>query len=163
HAGNKSEDARAIAMRCGKMFPAEDKFVSRELAIVLTHCRKEGVLDTPVHAELLKALKAADGDRAQQIHYFYCLRLLHDGWTPEHLFTWLASTQDWTGGASFIRFLGNSLRDLSPILSTSELAAGYERLGQSRPTGGIKELKAALIDGLVQSKDPQVQVSLRAI
>jgi putative heme-binding domain-containing protein len=166
HAGKPTADAKAIAVRCGKMFPAEDKLVSRELAIVLTHCRKERIIDTPVHAELLKALKAAEGDRAQQIHYFYCLRLLHDGWTPEQkeqLFTWLASTQDWTGGSSFSRFLANILRDLQPIFSSSELAAGYERLSQAKPTGGIKELKAALIDGLVQSKDPQVQTVLRGI
>src|SRR5262249_43488909 len=58
---------------------------------------------------------------------------------------------------------GNILRDLSPIFSASELAAGLDKLGQAKPTNGIKELKSALVDALLQSKDTQVQSILRTI
>jgi len=112
-----------LAERCNGLFPHADKLVSRELAILLTHCRKEGLTAKPVHAALLKALLAADGDRPQQIHYFYCLRLLHEGWTAEQknqLLTWFNSTQSWTGGASFTRFLDNILKDLNPIFSAAD-------------------------------------------
>jgi putative heme-binding domain-containing protein len=123
HAGMKHEGGKAIVERCNGLFPHEAKLVSRELAIVLAHCRKEGLTTKPVHAALLKALLAANGDRPQQIHLFYCLRLLHEGWTPEEkaqLLEWFNSTQGWSGGHSFTGFLDNILRDLNPIFTADD-------------------------------------------
>ncbi len=124
HTGEKP--AAGIVERCGKLFPDKDARVSRELAIVLAHCRKEGFTDKPVHAELLKAMLDAKGDRPQQIHLFYCLRVLHKDWTPaqkQQLLQWFDSTTGWTGGASFTRFLDNILRDLNPIFSAEDRLA----------------------------------------
>ena len=45
---------------------------------------KAGQLDEPVHAKLIDALLASQDDPLQQIHYFYCLRLIPEGWSAEH-------------------------------------------------------------------------------
>ncbi len=97
-----------------KMFPHKDNFINRELAILLTHLRRTKVINSPVHAKLLSALAASTGDREQQIHYFYCLRLLHDGWTKEQkdaLADWFEQTRTWSGGNSFTPFLANIFRE----------------------------------------------------
>src|SRR5262249_27988223 len=62
-----------------KHFPNTDNAVSRELAILLTYARRSGLTSAPVHKMLLQAMLAST-DRQQQIHYFYCLRLLHHDW-----------------------------------------------------------------------------------
>ena len=103
HTAATPQAAKEIADRCCSLLNS-DLLVSRELAIVFAHCRKVGLTDKPVHAALLKAPLAAKGDRPQQIHYFYCLRLSHEGWTQEEkaqLLEWFNGTQGWTGGASF--------------------------------------------------------------
>jgi putative heme-binding domain-containing protein len=103
-----------IGKTCDGLFPHRDRLVNRELAIVLTHLRRTKVIDLPVHGKLLAALAASKGDREQQIHYFYCLRLLHDGWTKEQkasLVDWYEQTRTWSGGNSFTPFLANIFRD----------------------------------------------------
>src|SRR5439155_342494 len=81
HAKPQAASCQEIATRSLAMFPQKDKMVNRELAVLLTHFRKEKIIDKPVHAALLKDLQANPEDKQQQIHYFYCLRLLHEGWT----------------------------------------------------------------------------------
>jgi putative heme-binding domain-containing protein len=106
---------RGIALECLEMFPHKDWRVGRELAILLAYFHKEGVIkDHPVPAKLVDALLAAKDDRLQQIHYFYCLRLLQDGWKQEQktaLVRWYEGTKTWTGGHSFTPFLENIFRE----------------------------------------------------
>jgi putative heme-binding domain-containing protein len=105
---------KEIASSCDKLFPYDEKLVNRELAILLTQFRRTGVIDSAVGPKLLAAIEASKGDRQQQIHYFYCLLLLHDGWTKEQkaaLARWYESTRTWSGGASYTGFLGNIFRD----------------------------------------------------
>jgi putative heme-binding domain-containing protein len=134
HTKERPEDVNQIARRCQELFPHKDGRVNRELAILLTHFRREGQLDGPVHAELLDALLAGKEDRAQQIHYFYCLRLLHQGWTPKQrgdLLAWYDATKTWEGGHSFTPFLENILRDANPIFTAEDrraVVAGGEQL-----------------------------------
>jgi putative heme-binding domain-containing protein len=121
---------REIAASCDKLFPHDDKLVNRELAILLTHFCRTGVLDSPVGAKLLAAIEASKGDSQQQIHYFYCLRLLHDGWTKEQkaaLARWYESTRTWTGGASYTGFLGNIFRDCLSAYDLSDRRALLEQ------------------------------------
>src|SRR5207237_421301 len=80
HTTQRPGGTRGIAVDCLERFPHADARVNRELAILLTGFRREKILDEPVHAKLLAALLASKDDRPQQIHYAYCLRLLHDGW-----------------------------------------------------------------------------------
>jgi putative heme-binding domain-containing protein len=123
HAGEPPDGVRGIARQCEQLFPHADWRVNRELAILLTHFRREGLLEQPVHAKLLSALAASRDDRQQQIHYFYCLRLLHDGWTPEQknaLLAWYDSTQAWVGGHSFTPFLENILQGANPIFTAED-------------------------------------------
>ena len=89
---------------------------------IMTQPRMTKVLDEPVHAKLLDALLAAKDDRQQQIHLFYCLRLLHEGWSSEqksNLLAWYDSTKTWEGGHSFTPFLENILGDAKSIFTTA--------------------------------------------
>jgi putative heme-binding domain-containing protein len=115
HAGRRPIWVKGIAAQCDNLFPHEDWRVNRELAILLTEFRREGQLDAHVNGKLLAALQASKGDRQQQIHYSYCLRLIHDGWTPEQkmaLAAWYNGTQSWQGGHSFTPFLENIFKDV---------------------------------------------------
>jgi len=121
--GAKPKAFTEIADQCYELFPQKDARVNRELAILLAHYRKEGVLTKPVHEKLLQALLAAKDDRAQQIHLFYCLRFLHQDWTPEQkdqLLAWFETTKAWTGGHSFTPFLENILRDANPMFTAAD-------------------------------------------
>jgi len=82
HTKDRPGNVRGTALELLDLFPHSDGRVNRELAILLTWFRMNKILDEPVHAKLLAALEASKADRQQQIHYFYCLRLLHEGWTP---------------------------------------------------------------------------------
>jgi putative heme-binding domain-containing protein len=160
HTTHRPGSVRGIALSCLEHFPNADWRVNRELAIVLTHFRREKkILDEPVHAKLLEALLKAKDDRQQQIHYFYCLRLLHDGWTPEQksqLLAWFDTTKTWSGGHSFMPFLDNILRELSPIFTSEE----RDRLiaeGDKRPRIAIV-LMMSTPDG--QRLDPRRLVAI---
>jgi putative heme-binding domain-containing protein len=115
HSKDRPGSVRGIALECLELFPHKDWRANHELSILLTYFRREGVIkDQPVPAKLLDALLAAKDDRLQQIHYFYCLRLLHDGLTQEQkaaLSNWYEHTQTWTGGHSFTPFLENIFRE----------------------------------------------------
>src|SRR5262249_39926678 len=115
---------RGIALDCQQLFPHKDSLVNRELAILLAEFARTRELEaSQVVANLLAALLDAKDDRAQQIHYFYCLRLIHAGWTvpeKEALLKWYEETRTWTGGASFTRFLENILGDLRPVFTPAE-------------------------------------------
>jgi len=120
--------------------PKKFRELVRELAILLAHFGKEKILSGSIHAKLLDALRAAQGDRQQQIHYFYCLRLLHDGWTAEqkaNLLAWYESTRDWVGGHSFSLFLEHILRDLSPVFSAEDRSAVLARAAQMPLTATV--------------------------
>jgi putative heme-binding domain-containing protein len=126
---------KKIADCCDKYFPHDDKLVNRELAILLTHFRRTRVLESAVGGKLLAAIEASKGDRQQQIHYFYCLRLLHDGWTKEQksaLAQWYESTRTWSGGASFTGFLGNIFHDCLTAYDVADRKALLEQ-GEKLP------------------------------
>jgi putative heme-binding domain-containing protein len=141
----RSGNVRGIAMDLLGMFPHPDARVNRELAILLAALRREKVLDEPVHEKLLSALLADTKDRQQQVHYFYCLRLLHDGWTADQkqkLLAWYESTRTWKGGHSFAPFLENMLRDLSPAFMPDDRAAVFVKADQM-PLTAAALLRAA--------------------
>lgn len=195
----RSGDVRGIAVDLFQSFPHSDASVNRELAILLTDLRREKVLDEPVHSKLLSALLSSANDRQQQIHYFLCLRLLHEGWTKEQkqqLLDWYESTRTWKGGHSFSPYLENILRDLSPIFSVEDRAAVFSKVESMPLTTAVllrsakpeqlpaatvigdlytrmrkidkaveksAELRAAIVDGFVRSKDPAVQPIIRRL
>lgn len=124
HTKTRPDLVPTIAMRCMTAFPQSDPRINRELAIVLAHCRTSGLLGQPVHHKLLSALIAAKVDKPQQIHFFYCLRLLSsEPWTPEQkqtLANWYDATKSWQGGLSFTPFLENIFRELLDAYTVSE-------------------------------------------
>jgi putative heme-binding domain-containing protein len=133
HTTERPASVRALAKMCGSIgsFLAHpDWRVNRELAILMTHFRREKLTPLPVQARLLGAMLNPKSDRQQQIHYFYCLRLLHEGWTPQQkgqLLAWYEQTRDWTGGHSFTPFLENILRDLGPIFTAADRQQMFAR------------------------------------
>jgi putative heme-binding domain-containing protein len=123
HAPARPASVHAIAEGCDRLFPNPSWRVNRELAILLTDFQREKQLDRPVVAKLYRVLEASAGDRQQQIHYFYCLRLLKEGWTPEEkagLAAWYDGTKTWQGGHSFTPFLENIFRETLAAYTTPE-------------------------------------------
>ena len=87
---------------------------NRELAFLLTHFALKGQLPGGVPGKLISALQQSPDDRQQQIHYFYCLRLLQHGWDAgqkQALAAWYEGTKTWSGGHSFTPFLENIFRE----------------------------------------------------
>ncbi len=98
-------------------FPHPDRRVSRELAALLAASGPEGAVE-----RLLEALEAED-DRAQQIHYAYCLSAIGDGWTDADLrrvFAWFDRAETWTGGLSFAGYLAAMRARITGLLSQEE-------------------------------------------
>lgn len=123
HTGIRPESVRRLASACAGMFPHRDWRVNRELAILLTAFARERLLSQPIHERLLASLESSRDSRAQQIHYFYCLRLLHEGWSAQQkhsLLAWYDATKDWRGGASFTPYLENILRDFEPAFTAED-------------------------------------------
>jgi putative heme-binding domain-containing protein len=148
HTDGRPGSIAAIAGECRGLFPHKDWRVNRELAILLTYFRKERIASEPIHAVLLSALLASPGDRLQQIHYFYCLRLLHEGWTADqkrNLLSWYDSTKTWEGGHSFTPFLENILRAAKPIFTSADRD---ELIGQAKqlPWAAVALLRMASSD-----------------
>lgn len=124
HAAPRDSSAQVLAQRCYQQFPQPDWRVNRELAILATHCRTSELLNKPVHEKLLNALLESSSNRQQQIHYFYCLRLLaNEPWTAEQkraLVDWYDSTKGWQGGHSFTPFLENIFREILAAYTVGE-------------------------------------------
>lgn len=127
HDGANSHPRRDFGGRLAKLFPHTDWRVNRELAILLTHIQQhDSSGEGNVVAKLLDALLASQGDRKQQISYFYCLRLLKDGWTPDRkraLAAWYDTTKTWTGGHSFTPFLENIFRETLGVYDDADRRA----------------------------------------
>jgi putative heme-binding domain-containing protein len=141
HAGNRDADCRRIARRCLDLFPQRDARVNRELAVLLTHFRKEGVIDAPVHAILLAALKESVDDRPQQVHYMLCLRLLKEGWTPEQKAALLAcfdSSGDWKDHERFRNSLTSIVAELDPLIGADERLRVLRSLSPTSPAERLR-------------------------
>jgi putative heme-binding domain-containing protein len=126
---------RGIATHCEALFPHKDWRVNRELAILLSDFQREGQLDHPIQGQLYQALLDSKGDRQQQIHYFYCMRLLKEGWTAEEkqgLAAWYNGTQTWGGGHSFTPFLENIFRETLQAYTVADRRQLLER-AQEQP------------------------------
>jgi putative heme-binding domain-containing protein len=160
HGRPEAARVRRVAGPCAELFPHEDGRVNRELAVLLTHFGREKRLEpAAVVAKLMDALQASTGDRPQQIHYFYCLRLLPEGWTAGQksaLTAWYDGTKTWAGGHSFTPFLENIFRETLAAYGVADrkqlLASGEktplatlvlaQRLQNERQAELLPELKA---------------------
>jgi putative heme-binding domain-containing protein len=160
HAGKPPAAIKDIAAKCDRFFPHTDKCVNRELAIVLTHLKRTKLIDTPVHSKLLSAMRASNGDRPQQIHYFYCLRLIPEGWSAEEksaLASWYESTHSWGGGHSFTPFLENIFRE---CLAGYSLADRRKLLQQGEKTPLVS---LVLAQRLQNDRQPALMPELKAL
>jgi putative heme-binding domain-containing protein len=163
----KSEaEAKGALQDWFEQFPTGDQRINRELAILLTHAARSEWTDLPVHQKLLAELGKTSNDRQQQIHYFYCLRLLHKNWTPEQkraLLNWYENTKTWSGGHSFMPFLENILKDWLVVLTPEERVAQLDRaeampfvtlsLLRSNPEGGMPAERLLALFHLLARQD----------
>ncbi len=150
HCKERPQSVRGIALECRDLFPHKDKFVNRELAILLTEFARTKEINQEVVSKLMAALKASADDRPEQIHYFYCLRLIKNDWTPENksdLLAWFESTKTWTGGASYSGFLQNILRDMLDVWTPAERKAVIEQFTKT-PLASLVMLRFAATDEL---------------
>jgi putative heme-binding domain-containing protein len=110
HTTQRPDSVKTIAAKTYDLFPHANDFVNRSLAIALTQFQREGILAKPFQAKVIPLLQDSKGDREQQIHYYYCLRLLKDGWRSEDclaLAEWYDRTKTWTGDSNFHRFMAS--------------------------------------------------------
>lgn len=134
HCKDRPLSVLLLADHCLSRFPQKDKFVNCELAILLAEFARSDELRQNVVAKLMSALKESAGDRPQQIHYFYCMRIIKEGWTPEQkseLLAWFESTRTWTGGNSYNGFLQNILRDMLDLWTPVERLVLIEQFEKS--------------------------------
>src|SRR5262249_49584086 len=144
---------KPIAARCFRQFPHAEWQANRELAILLTHFRLTGALNESATAKLLDALLTSGNDRQQQIHYFYCLRLLHAGWNPANkksVAAWYEGTKMWTGGHSFTPFLENIFRECLAAYTPADRRAIL--------TDGEQHTQAALVLAQRLQNEPQPEL-----
>ena len=150
HCKDRPQSVRGIALECRDLFPNKDKFVNRELAILLAEFARTREINQGVVAKLMTALKESVDDRPQQIHYFYCLRVIKDDWKPEQksdLLAWIESTKTWTGGASYSGFLQNIMRDALDVWTPAERRALIEQF-EKTPLTALVMLRSAAPDDL---------------
>lgn len=129
-----------IAERCLARFPQGDVPVDRELAIILTHCARHGWQTDAVRARLLVSMQDPQAAPAQQIHSFYCLRLLPSGWTraeKQAVLAWYERTGVWQGGHSFRLFLENIFREFDTVLNTDDRREFLEHLDRRPHTAAL--------------------------
>ena len=118
--------------RKNDLFPQKSDFVNRELSILMIHFQSPGAVQqlVPVLARervasqeaigaLLERNKGYGGTIAamlanqpdqMQYHYAFHLRNLKTGWTLEDrktYFAWFDKARQWSGGASYPKFLNN--------------------------------------------------------
>jgi putative heme-binding domain-containing protein len=137
---NRPGSVRGIVLECKDLFPAPDPRVNRELALVLANGRRDNTLsaDDGVAHMIIKHLLIGPG-REQQIHYFYCLRFLTDGWEPvekKAVAQWYEGTHDWKGGNSYSGFLANIFKELLTAYDLNDRKALLAS-GEKTPTVAI--------------------------
>lgn len=157
-------------------FPNSDNRVNRELAILLSHVKRMHWTTLPTHEKLLGELLKSNNDRQQQIYYFYCLRLLHDDWTPPQkaaLLSWYEQTKTWSGGHSFAPFMENIFQDWSTALTKEDRLNALEHADTmphvatvllASGSGGFPPQKLADLYGrLAQQRDASAKEAREAI
>ncbi len=143
HVTDRPEASKSLANALASQFPHGDKRHDRELAVLLAHFSREKIRTEGVPALLVDALKKAEGDREQQIHYFYCLRIVTEGWTSADrsaVLSWFDGTQGWQGGNSFAGFLQNIFKDWSKNLDKAEVQAILAQ-ADAKPWSALAVLK----------------------
>lgn len=160
--GKPAADVRqSILKRLDQHFPANDRFLDRELCVVLVY------LEAPnVAARTLKLLAAGE-TQEDQTHFAFCLRPLATGWTLDQrreYFSWFNKTGSFRGGHSFSGFLKNIRTEAIDKLSDKEKEALKDILEAEPPSSAADEplkqrpmVKNWKVDDLL----PTVDASLR--
>jgi putative heme-binding domain-containing protein len=107
------------------LFPAQDRFVDREL------CRMLVYLDPPDLVTKTLAQYAAATSQEDQLFFIYMLRNLDKGWTLDQRKTYFAALDratDYTGGASLPKYIQHFREEAIKTLSPEEKTALADRL-----------------------------------
>ena len=135
--GQPADDVRqSIIQRLDAYFPANDRFLDRELCVVLVHLEAPNVV-----ARTLKLLAAGE-TQEDQTHYAFCLRPLATGRTLDQrreYFSWFNKTGSFRGGHSFSGFLKNIRTEALDKLSDKEKEALKDVLDAPLPASAADE------------------------
>lgn len=127
----RTVDGALLGPRLLALFPAAQRSVNRELAVLLADQEPEGAC-----AALCDRLQN-EPSREEQIHLAYCLRVMRRGWSPERLeviHQWLGKVRSWTAGVSFGLYLEQIEEDFLRLLEPAERERWEaERLAAQQP------------------------------
>lgn len=181
--GSGDETTRAaLAKKFDDLFPAKSDLVNRELAILMVHFQSPGTAQKLVPylakdrvasqdqiGDLLSRNKGYGGTIAAmlanqpdqlQYHLAFHLRTLKPGWTFEDqktYFAWFDKARQWSGGASYPKFL-NNIDNEAFALRTDNERLKIEASGARKPYV-VPELPKAKGPGREYSVDEVLAIS----
>ena len=106
-----------VVAKLDPLYPSPSVRVNRELAQLLVYLQAPTVVGKSM--ELLKRASTQE----EQLYYVLVLRLMKDGWTPEHrkaYFSWINNSDKLRGGNSFKPFVLNIKKDAMATLTDAE-------------------------------------------
>ena len=131
--------ASELAHRFDAFYPAQSTPVNREVSQLLTYLQSPGVIGKSMD------LLAKSRSQEDQLHYVFVLRNMRSGWTMDQrkaYFSWLAHAErNYTGGASFKRFLIRIREDALKTLGDDERPQVEAFLKEGQPVQVVEQLK----------------------
>jgi putative heme-binding domain-containing protein len=131
--GCSAELRRQVFDILASRFPAEDERLNREYARTMAYA------DVPeAISEIMAAMPRDDENQPLQIHYVYCLRAIHNGWSGEQkktLLSWFSKARQWRGGASFPGYINRLFDSSLEFFDNSEKQLAYSAIPEFAPLG----------------------------
>jgi putative heme-binding domain-containing protein len=129
--GCRPELRRQVYDIIAPRFPAQDERLNREYARTMAYA------DAPEAIEkIMAAMPRENENEPLQIHYVYCLRAIHQGWTGEQkqtLLAWFGKAKQWRGGASFPGFINRLFDSSLEFFDDSEKQIAYNAIPEFAP------------------------------
>jgi putative heme-binding domain-containing protein len=129
--GCRPELRRQVYDIIAPRFPAQDERLNREYARTMAYA------DAPEAIEkIMTAMPRKNENEPLQIHYVYCLKAIHQGWTGEQkqtLLAWFGKAKQWRGGASFPGFINRLFDSSLEFFDDSEKQIAYNAIPEFAP------------------------------
>jgi putative heme-binding domain-containing protein len=129
--GCRPELRRQVYDIIAPRFPAQDERLNREYARTMAYA------DAPEAIEkILAAMPRENENEPLQIHYVYCLRAIHKGWSGDQkktLLAWFGKARQWRGGASFPGFINRLFDSSLEFFDDSEKQMAYNAIPAFAP------------------------------
>jgi putative heme-binding domain-containing protein len=129
--GCRPELRRQVYDIVAPRFPAKDERLSREYARTMAYGDVPEAID-----KIMAAMPAGDENEPLQIHYVYCLRAIHKGWSGEQkktLLAWFSKAKQWRGGASFPGYINRLFDSSLEFFDDNEKQLAYKTIPEFAP------------------------------